>query len=142
MLLVYGTEIMPTLLHGPLVYCSDVAEAIVKSQKWKSALTNYTRSQNGEMTSPFRKLIQRMPGTFIPVIVYLQLVFLKLLTVALLVSNNNYDINADVAEMVLNKCTTTNADRNIRPDSKDFAVTFNYEFLEDRDRAAELVMMT
>ena len=51
------------LLHGPLTYCSDVAEAVVKSFKWKSALTNYTRTQNGEMTSPFRKLIQRMPGT-------------------------------------------------------------------------------
>ena len=40
-----------------------------------------------------------------------------------------------VAEIVLNKCTSTNADRNVRPDSEDYAVTFNYEFLEDRDEA-------
>ena len=45
----------------------------------------------------------------------------------------------DVAEMVLNKCTDTNADRNIRPDSEDFAVTFNYQFLEDQEQATELV---
>lgn len=41
--------------------------------------------------------------------------------------------------MVLNKCTDTNVDRNVRPDSKEFAVTFNYQFLEDRKQAAELV---
>ena len=49
-------------------------------------------------------------------------------------------IYTDVAELVLNKCTSTNADKNIRPDSEKFAVTFNYEFLEDRERAALLVM--
>ena len=46
------------------------------------------------------------------------------------------DFGTDVAELVLNKCTSTNADKNIRPDSEKFAVTFNYEFLEDRERAA------
>ena len=51
-----------------------------------------------------------------------------------------YYIYTDVAELVLNKCTSTNADKNIRPDSEKFAVTFNYEFLEDRERAALLVM--
>ena len=43
---------------------------------------------------------------------------------------------ADVAEMVLKKCTRTNArDRNVRPDSKEYTVTFDYEFLEDRKHA-------
>ena len=46
----------------------------------------------------------------------------------------------DIAEMVLNKCTDTNADRNIRPDSKDYAIIFNYQFLEDEEQATELVM--
>ena len=41
--------------------------------------------------------------------------------------------------MVLNKCTSTNVDRNVRPDSKEFAVTFNYQFLEDGEQVAELV---
>lgn len=43
----------------------------------------------------------------------------------------------DVAEMVLNKCTTTNAKdvKNIRPDSEQYCVTFDYCFLEDRERA-------
>lgn len=45
----------------------------------------------------------------------------------------------DVAEMVLNKCTSTNTDRNIRSDSEEFAVTFDYQFLEDREKAALLV---
>ena len=44
----------------------------------------------------------------------------------------------DVAEMVLNKCTTTNAkDKNIRLDSEKYSVTFDYCFLEDRERAME-----
>ena len=46
-----------------LISCSDVAEAIIKSKKWKVALNNYTCTQDGEITSPFRKLIQRMPGS-------------------------------------------------------------------------------
>ena len=40
----------------------DVAEAIIKSSKWKFALRNHTVEQNGKETTPFRKLIQRMPG--------------------------------------------------------------------------------
>lgn len=39
----------------------------------------------------------------------------------------------EVAEAVFNRCTETNAtnDGTIRPDSPDYQVTFNYEFLED-----------
>ena len=39
----------------------------------------------------------------------------------------------EVAEEVFNRCTFTNAtkDGQIRPDSKDYRVIFNYEFLED-----------
>ena len=40
----------------------DVAEAIISSPKWKLALRNCTKTQNGRETTPFRKLIQRMPG--------------------------------------------------------------------------------
>jgi len=41
--------------------------------------------------------------------------------------------DADVAEEVFNRCTFTNAtkDGQIRPDSAEYHVTFNYEFLED-----------
>ena len=42
----------------------------------------------------------------------------------------------DVAELVLRKCTASNAkDKNIQPDSEDYTVTFNYEFIEDKDHA-------
>ena len=42
----------------------------------------------------------------------------------------------DVAEMVLRKCTTSNAkDRNIQPNSEDYTVTFDYGFIEDKDHA-------
>ena len=42
----------------------------------------------------------------------------------------------DVAELVLRKCTASNAkDRNIQPDSEEYTVTFNYEFIEDKDHA-------
>lgn len=40
----------------------------------------------------------------------------------------------DVAELVLKKCTTTNAkEGKISPGSRDYTVTFNNEFLEDRE---------
>ena len=42
----------------------------------------------------------------------------------------------EVAELVLKKCTVSNAkDRNVQSDSKDYTVTFNYEFTEDKDHA-------
>ncbi len=39
----------------------------------------------------------------------------------------------EVAEEVFNRCTSTNEtkDGQVRPDSKDYRVFFNYEFLED-----------
>ena len=38
----------------------------------------------------------------------------------------------DVAQLVLTKCTNTNAkEGTISQDSKDYAVTFSYEFIED-----------
>ena len=50
-------------------------------------------------------------------------------------------VHVDVAEVVLNRCTDTSMDRNIRPDSKEYAVKFNYEFIEDEDRVSTLVAM-
>ena len=45
---------------------------------------------------------------------------------------------SDVAEMVLNKCTTTNStEKDVSPDSEKYEVTFDYIFIEDRDRALE-----
>ena len=42
----------------------------------------------------------------------------------------------DLAELVLRKCTASNAkDGNIQPDSEDYTVTFDYEFIEDKDHA-------
>lgn len=40
---------------------------------------------------------------------------------------------AEVAEVVFNLCSVGNdtKDGKIRPDSKEYEVTFNYEFLED-----------
>lgn len=40
---------------------------------------------------------------------------------------------SDVAELVFNKCSKNNAtkDGKITPESKEFSVVFNYEFLED-----------
>ena len=49
----------------------------------------------------------------------------------------------DMAELVLRKCTASNAkDRNIQPDSEDYTVTFDYEFIEDKDHAQMYVSRT
>ena len=49
----------------------------------------------------------------------------------------------EVAELVLKKCTVSNAkDRNVQSDSKDYTVTFNYEFIEDKDHAKVYVHLT
>ena len=52
-----------TTINTRIIMFRDVAEAIIKSPKWKYALRNHTVEQNGKETTPFRKLIQRMPGT-------------------------------------------------------------------------------
>lgn len=103
----------------------DVAEAIIKSHKWKYALRNHTIEQDGKETTPFRKLIQRMPG--------------KLFRVALHFSClRELPVCADIAEMVLKKCTTANTKvESGRPKPEEYSVTFNYEFLEDRELAKE-----
>ena len=46
----------------------------------------------------------------------------------------------DVAQIVLKNCTSTNAkdgSEGTSPDSKDYAVTFSYEFIEDSEDAKE-----
>ena len=45
-----------------------------------------------------------------------------------------------MAQLVLKKCTSTNAkdgSEGTSPDSKDYAVTFSYEFIEDSEDAKE-----
>ena len=47
-----------------------------------------------------------------------------------------------MAQLVLKKCTSTNTKDGSEvtsPDSKDYAVTFSYEFIEDSEDAKELV---
>ena len=103
----------------------DVAEAIIKSPKWKYALRNHTVEQNGKETTPFRKLIQRMPGTGINVKFTVDIMYAPCVCI-------------DVAEMVLKKCTTPNTKvKGGRPDPEEYSVAFNYEFLEDRELAKE-----
>ena len=54
----------------------------------------------------------------------------------------SYNCTTDVAELVLKKCTVTKAkDKSVQlqPDSKDYSVTFNYEFIEDKDVAETCV---
>ena len=51
-----------------------------------------------------------------------------------------YENFEDVAQLVLKKCTSTNAkdgSGGTSPDSKDYAVTFSYEFIEDSEDAKE-----
>ena len=44
----------------------------------------------------------------------------------------------DIAEMVLKKCTIPSTKvKGGRPDAEEYSVTFNYEFLEDREHAKE-----
>ena len=108
---------------------SNVAEAIINSQKWKLALSNHITMENGSETTPLRKLIQRMPGKAMQFVILYNIV-------------NHHECTIDVAELVLKKCTVTKAkDRSIQlqPDSKDYTVTFNYEFIEDKDVAKTCV---
>ena len=45
-----------------------------------------------------------------------------------------------MAQLVLKKCTSTNVkdgSEGTSPDSKDYAVTFSYEFIEDFENAKE-----
>ena len=88
--------------------------------------------QNGSETTPFRKLIQRMPGNRVH----------DAMQPATTIIMIFYACITDVAELVLKKCTITKTkDRNVQPDSKDYTVTFNYEFIEDKDLAQMCVLV-
>ena len=49
-----------------LIMFSNIALAIVESDQWKSALRNTASLANGRKTTPTRRLIYRMPGTYMP----------------------------------------------------------------------------
>ena len=58
--------------------------------------------------------------------------------VVAIIDFNLYFLFEEVAQLVLKKCTSTNAkDGGTSPDSKDYAVTFSYEFIEDFKDAKE-----
>lgn len=96
----------------------DIALEIIQSDQWKSALRNTSKSPLGKITTPLRKLIKKMPGEFFSVSVTCIFVV---------------HVNTDVAEQVFNRCTLSNEtkDGKIRHDSKDYNITFDYEFIED-----------
>lgn len=52
----------PTPVMEPFLSPRDVAMAIVNGSNWEEALRNVTETQKGEKTTPFRKLIQKMPS--------------------------------------------------------------------------------
>lgn len=99
----------------------NIAMAIIKSDQWESALRN-TSTSHDQSTTPLRKLIRRMPGKLA---MYVHSCFVMQFT--------QFSFYAEVAEEVFNRCSITNEtkDGRVRPDSKDFQVVFNYEFLED-----------
>ncbi len=53
-------------MYDSMLVCpySEIALAIVKSSQWAHALRNTTDSPFGGTTTPLRKLIRRMPGTY------------------------------------------------------------------------------
>lgn len=113
------------------VYFRDIARVIIQSKRWKNALRNASVSALGEVTTPLRKLIKKMPGKntksvtlAIPVVIF-----------------TYYILILEVAEEVFNRCLVGNDSRDgkIRLDSKDYKLTFNYEFLEDfQDRKEDV----
>lgn len=122
--------------------------AIVKSPRWHQALRNVTIStMTGQETTPLRKLIRKMPGEDRHELYY------KLMNpiahghqVIYCTSPRlpSWSLPTEVAEEVFNRCTTTNEtkDGQIRPDSKEYQVIFNYEFLEDfRDPTSRTALL-
>ena len=53
---------------------------------------------------------------------------------------NHHKYSTDVAELVLKKCTITKSKECLQPGSKKYSVTFNYEFIEDKDHAKMCVL--
>ena len=104
-----------------------MAEAIISSPKWEYALKNLITMEDGRETTPFRKLIKRMPGIEKEQHILYNALYYYNATIMTII---------DVAELVLRKCTVSNAKNiSIRPDSKEYEVTFDYKFIEDKEIA-------
>lgn len=74
-------------------YFRDIALAIIQSKEWKSALRNSTISPLGEITTPLRKLIKKMPGEFFdPTIIHSKRLYLRTADAALSVKLLNLEV--------------------------------------------------
>ena len=88
--------------------------AIVQSDQMLAALRNTTEMQGGIVTTPLRRMIKKMPGKHIMVILCSSLVVMA----------------TELAKEVFNRCAVAN-DKEASKDSVGYQIAFNYEFLED-----------
>ena len=51
-------------------YCRNVAKEILKHENWRKCLRNPTMDGRTLQTTPFRKLIEAMPGYIFNIIIY------------------------------------------------------------------------
>lgn len=109
--------------------------AIVKGSKWAAAMRNVTQERWGVETTPLRKLIKKMPGKPGYILIAQVHLFSSPLLLQLSPLFHPTCTLSAVAEEVFNRCTMTNSSNTIHPDSPEYRVIFNYEFIEDlRDK--------
>ena len=99
-----------------LLFDSDVAMTIIKSDQWDQALRNCRG-----YSTPLKKLIHKMPGLIGGYCREWGGQHLEIL------------ITTDVAEEALNKCVSSNASKDgpIHANSLEYKLEFIYEFLDD-----------
>ena len=51
-------------------YCRNIAKEILKHENWRKCLRNPTMSGGTLQTTPFRKLIEAMPGYIFNIIIF------------------------------------------------------------------------
>ena len=49
----------------PFPFCSEVVRAFVNDTCWKNAMRNESETKLTGVTTPMRRLIRKMPGTYI-----------------------------------------------------------------------------
>ena len=90
----------------------------MRQRPWSCVLRYTYTNEDDEETTPFRELVQHMPGNINSsngIELYIILLF----------PNNNIIIIIDVAEIVLNKCM------EITGPAHEPAVKFNYDYVDD-----------
>lgn len=102
---------------------SETAKELLSRSAWEHFLQYTYTNEDGEETTPFRELVQHMPGKISTVCA----TYMPACMAKIHLPSDYFQIIVDVAEIVLNKCMEVTDKHSVHGS----AVKFNYDYVDD-----------